>query len=247
MPARVYVVHGSHPCATVEKAFAIKGIPFKLVEIPPAAHAAVMRVVFGGRTVPSVKFEDGLKVQGTREILRELETRVPDPPLYVGNDVEEVERWGEEVFQPIARTMMWATLSRHPRAMYDYQEGQKNPKLPMAAVLATAPLLTAVERKLNAVTDERVRRELQELPGHLDRIDAWIEDGTLGGERPNAADLQIAPTIRLLATSGDIRPLIEGRPSERFATQYLDPIPASTPQGILPPEWIPAPAPTTTV
>jgi glutathione S-transferase len=243
MPAKLYVVHGSHPCDAVAKAMELKDIPFKRVELPPPSHALVMRGMFGARTVPAVRFAEGKKVQGSREIMRELERRAPQPPLYAGPEVEEAERWGDEVLQPIARTMLWATFTRAPRAMDTYQEGGRGPRLPMPVLLAAAPLVTAIERRLNDVGDERVRRELQELPGHLDRIDAWIASGVLGaGETPNAADLQIATGVRLLHTVGDVRPLIAGRPAEAHAFRWFAPLPGSTPAGVFPAEWIPQPA-----
>src|SRR3712207_6899130 len=40
--------------------------------------------------------------------------------------------------------------------------------------------------------DEAVRRDLAALPGLLDRIDGWIDDGVLGGGEPNVADYQVA-------------------------------------------------------
>ena len=239
MPARLFVVHGSHPCATVEKALELKGVPFKRVELPPPTDALVLRPIFGDRTVPAIRFEDGQKVQGSRAILRALETRVPDPPLYRGPEVEEAERWGDEVFQPIARRLLWSAFTREPRAMHAYQEGQSGPKLPMAAIVAAAPVITAVERRLNTISDETARADAQALPGHLDRIDGWLADGLLGGDEPNAADLQIAPTIRLLHTVSDVRPLIAGRPAEALAFRWFDRLPGETPAGVLPADWIP--------
>jgi glutathione S-transferase len=233
MPTRLYVVHGSHPCATVERALELKGVPFRKVELPPPSHALLMRPLFGERTVPGIRFEDGTKVQGSREILRELERRVPDPPLRPGAEAEEAERWGDEVFQPIARRLLWTAFHRHPRSMHAYQEGGRGPKLPMPAILAAAPLITRIELRMTKATPEAVRADLEALPGHLDRIDGWIADGVLGGEHPNAADLQIAPTIRLLHTIGDVRPLIAGRPAEGLASRWFDALPGSTPPGLL--------------
>jgi len=60
----------------------------------------------------------------------------------------------------------------------------------------------------------------------------------LGGEQPNAADLQIGSSIRLLLTIGDVRPLIEGRPAESL-TRWFEPQPGEVPPGTLPPEWLP--------
>jgi glutathione S-transferase len=243
MPTRLWIVHGSHPCATIEKALELKGIPYKVVELPPPSHAVVMRRLFGRRTVPGIKFDDGEKVQGSREIMRALEQRVPAPVLLTGPDVEEAERWGEAVFQSVARRLLWKAFAVNPRAMHSFQQGQRNPKLPMFAVRAGAPLITWVEQRLNQATDETVRADLRELPAHLDHVDSLIAAGVLGGEAPNAADLQIAPTIRLLSTMADVRPLIAGRPAEKLAVKWFDPLPGGTPPGVFPAEWLPPPVP----
>jgi glutathione S-transferase len=231
---RLYLVHGSHPCATVEKALELKGVPFKRVELPAASQPLVMRRLFGQRTVPGVRFADGTKVQGSRPILRELERRVPEPALYGSPEIDEAERWGEEVLQAIPRRMLWAAFAAHPRAMHGYQEGQRSPRLPMPMVLAAAKVILPIEWRLNDVTEEGVRADLRALPAHLDRVDAWIAEGVLDGEQPNAADLQIAPTIRLLLTLDDVRPLIAGRPAEQLAHRWFAPLPGSVPAGALP-------------
>jgi glutathione S-transferase len=238
MPARLYVVHGSHPCATVEQALAMKGVEFKVLEILPAMQPVVMKALFGERTVPGIRFEDGQKVQGSRAILRELDRRVPDPPLYDGPAgaaaIEEAERWGDEVLQPVPRTLLWIGFGAHPRAMHAFQAGQRNPKLPMPAVLAASKLILPVERRINGVSDATVRQAIAELPRLLDHVDALIAEGVLNGSEPNAADLQIAPTLRLLWALRDLRPLIAGRPAEALMTRWLDPLPGEVPEGALP-------------
>jgi glutathione S-transferase len=241
MPAKLYVIHGSHPCATVEKALELKGVPYKRVELPPPGQVLVMPRLFGARTVPGIRFEDGEKVQGSRAILRALEARVPEPALYGGDGVDDAERWGDEVLQPIARRLLWPAFQRRPRAMYGYQEGQSSPKLPVPVILAAAPLITRIERRINDATDEAARADLRALPDHLEKVDAWIEEGVLGGERPNAADLQIAPTLRLLHTIGDVRPFLAGRPAEELAFRWFERLPGETPAGVFPPDWLPEP------
>jgi glutathione S-transferase len=238
MPARLFVIHGSHPCATVEAALDLKDMPFRRVEIPAATQPLVMRPLFGGRTVPGIRFEDGEKVQGSRAILRALERRVPSPPLYDGPAgaaaIEEAERWGEEVLQPVPRQLLWTAFKAHPRAMHAFQDGQRSPKLPMPVVLAAAKVVLPVERRLNAVSDAGVLTAIAELPGLLDQVDAWMVAGVLGGAQPNAADLQIAPTLRLLWAIRDLRPLMAGRPSEALITRWLAPLTAEVPEGALP-------------
>jgi glutathione S-transferase len=238
MPARLFLVHGSHPCATVEEAFRIKGVALARTEIPAAMQPLVMKALFGQRTVPGVRFEDGEKVQGSRAILRALERRAPEPPLYDGAAgaaaIAAAEAWGDEVFQPVPRRLLWTAFGVHPRAMHGFQAGARSPALPMPVVLAAAKVILPIERRLNDVHDAGVRADLAALPGLLHRVDAFIAAGVLDGERPNAADLQIAPTIRLLYAIEDLRPLIAGRPAEAFAFRWFPRLTASVPAGALP-------------
>src|SRR4051794_24232707 len=77
----LYVVHGSPPCAAVQRALELKGLRYRRIELPPPLHAPIQRVLFGARTVPAVKLEGGEKVSGSRAILERLEQIPPDPPL----------------------------------------------------------------------------------------------------------------------------------------------------------------------
>ena len=98
----------------------------------------------------------------------------------------------------------------------------------------SSKVVLPIERRLNNVDDSVIRADLAALPAHLDQIDQYIADGVLNGEQPNAADLQIAPSIRLLYTLDDVRPLIEGRPAEAFTFRWFPQLPASVPAGALP-------------
>jgi glutathione S-transferase len=80
---------------------------------------------------------------------------------------------------------------------------------------------------------------MQELPNQLARIDEWIGEGVLGGEQPNAADLQIGCSLRLLMTIGDVRPLVEAHPAAAL-TRYFPPSDGAIPAGTLPASWLPA-------
>ena len=84
------------------------------------------------------------------------------------------------------------------------------------------------------------------LPELLDRADALIEAGTIGGERPNAADLQIGASVALLLKLEDLRPAIDGRPCADHARRLFPRYPGAIPAGALPAEWLramPAAAP----
>jgi glutathione S-transferase len=234
----LYVVHGSHPCAAVEKAMAIKGLTYEVTEWPPPLHAPIQKALFGARTVPALKI-DGEKVSGSRAIMRRIDQLVPEPPLLPADPaqrarVEAAERWGDESFQPIARELIWAGFRHSPAAMLSYGEHSRLP-LPPAAIRVSAPLIARLAARLNRTDDDVVRSDLKALPAQLDRIDAWIADGTIGArEHPNTADLQLASTVRLMLTFADARPLIEGRPCADLARALFPDTDGELPAGSLP-------------
>ena len=135
MPATLFVVHGSHPCATVQRALELKGIEHRLAELPPAAHAPVVKLLFGRRTVPALRLEDGERLSGSRTILRRLDELVAEPALVPADparraQVLEAEEWGDDVLQPVARRVLWCALDRAPTAIPTFQE---HSALPMPA------------------------------------------------------------------------------------------------------------------
>lgn len=75
----------------------------------------------------------------------------------------------------------------------------------------------AIAIRLNDSTDGTVRDTLASVGPALDRIDAWIEEGVLGGPRPNAADFQIGASVALLPCFEDIAAAIAERPAAGLA------------------------------
>lgn len=215
----------------------LKGIPYRTVELPPPLHAPIQRILFGERTVPALRL-DGEKLSGSRAILRRLEELRPDPPLYPADpearrQVEEAEAWGDETFQPVGRRLLWPAIKRNPGALASYSENSKIP-LPAFMVRLNAPLIARAEMRLNAATPEAEQADLAALPGHFDRIDGFIAGGVIGGEEPNAADLQIASTLRLMMTMEDLRPQIESRPAGALALRLFPQADGHLPAGSLP-------------
>jgi glutathione S-transferase len=243
VPIKLYAVHGSAPCAAVERALQMKGLPYTVVELPPLLHAAFQRVRFGVRTVPSIRLETGEKLSRSRAIMRRLEELAPEPALFPADhegreDVARAEEWGDQVWQPMARRLSWQTFSRAPRAMSSYLEGSRLPRVPPPVLLALSPVVTRVERRLHDAGELNVRADLRSLPGHLDRIDRWIADGVLGREVPNAADLQIATSSRQMLTIGDVRPFFAGRAAGEHALRLFADHAGSTPQRVFPAHWV---------
>lgn len=239
---KLYAVPASHPAAAMEKALSLKGVPYQRVELITGLHVPLMRARFGSRHVPAVRFEDGTKVSGSKAIVRELDRRVPDPPLLPADEelrarVEIVEDWGDDTLQSVARRVVWNTLGRNREAMLSYLEGAKLP-LPIPLAKPSFPLVAAFERRLNRADDVTVRADLANLRDHLDRADRFIEEGLLGTAQPNAADLHAGSSIRLLQTLADLRPLIDDRPCGKLARRLFPDFPGDTPAGSIPQAWL---------
>jgi glutathione S-transferase len=94
--------------------------------------------------------------------------------------------------------------------------------------------------KYHHITAQRLYDDLQALPAKLDHVDALIADGVIGGDRPNAADLQIGSTLEVLATVGDLQPLLRDRPAGRLAAQWFPGRQGEIPAGAFPAGWVPA-------
>lgn len=241
MEARLYVIPASHPATSAELMLRHKGIPFKRTDLMPVVSKGVLRAIgFPRNTVPAMKI-DGRKIQGSRQIARELDQLRPQPPLFPSDPekraaVEEAERFGDEELQHPIRQVLWWTIKRDKSSLRSYSEGAKL-GVPIGLAVKTGGPLVAASARLNEASDENVKRDLAALPGLLQRVDDWIAAGVLGGPDLNAADFQIAPSLGLMMTLEDLRPALEARPAGELAKRVVPNYPGHTPP-ILPAEWL---------
>jgi hypothetical protein len=61
----------------------------------------------------------------------------------------------------------------------------------------------------------------------------------IGGEQLNAADFQIATSVRLLHTYEDLQPYVDGRPAAEHALRVVPEYNAAFPR-VFPAEWLPS-------
>ncbi|HWX88556.1 MAG TPA: glutathione S-transferase [Solirubrobacteraceae bacterium] len=244
MRVKLYTVPGSHPCAAVEVALRLKGVEYERIDLLPLTQLAWGPLRYGGTTVPGLRI-DGERLAGSRTIMRRLDTLAPEPALLppltdavARARVLEAERWGDEVLQAVPRRILDAAFLRNAKCMEGYAADAKLP-LPRTLLRPALPLTAKLMARRNHAQDEKARADLAALPAQLDHIDAWIADGVLGGEQPNAADLQIGSSIRLLWTIADVRSLIDGRPAQGL-TRWFEPQAGEAPPGTLPAEWLAA-------
>jgi glutathione S-transferase len=101
-----------------------------------------------------------------------------------------------------------------------------------------APAVAFAERKINDASELNVRADLRALDHHLARVDRWIEHEVVGGEQPNAADLQIGSGLALLLTIEDVERAFGDRPAAGLARKWFPDYPGRVPAGTLPEEWL---------
>ena len=233
MRPRVYVIPASPPCLCVERALQEKGIAYDVTELPNVLHAPLQRVRFGRSTVPAMRLGDE-QVVTSPAILRRLDALAPDPPLYPSPQVAEVEGWVVEELQPLARRAMNLAAVHDPRSAVSFLDGSRLPT-PRPMIRMTIPVVSRLGSRRNHATGESVAAGLRALPAKLARLDAWIDNGVLGGERPNAADLQVGSNLAGLLRLGDVAPIIRRHQrAAAIADRWFGDYPGSVPAGVLP-------------
>jgi len=120
------------------------------------------------------------------------------------------------VLQPIPRRLLRWALRREHAARVAFSRELGTP-LPQVAGVVVLPVAAVYARREDAGSTERIRRDWDELPGHLDHVDELIAARTIGGDECNAADFQIGTTLRVMLSCADFEPLIAGRPAEGLA------------------------------
>jgi glutathione S-transferase len=223
---------------TVAAALELKGLEYERIDFPHAERLERMEEIYGegNSTVPGLLIDEQ-PVHGSRAILARLEEIAPEPTLYPSEQVREAERWGDQELQDLGRSLPWGALYFRPEAMGTFAGGEPldGPGTDFAIKFVRATW------RYHGITAARLHDDLAGLPAKLAQIEALAEEGTLDGEQPNAADLQIASTIRVLLPLGDLSALLHGSAAERIALRFFPSYPGSVPQGAFPAGWVPAP------
>jgi glutathione S-transferase len=223
-------VPASHPSLAAELMLQRKGVDYRRVDLVAGVHRPLMRLLgFPGITVPAVRFANGVRIQGSRNLSRALDVLYPQRPLFPAErrrEVEQAEHWGDLVLQEVPRRLAWWGLRRRPEAVDTFLVDAKLGLPPQLVSPLTFPVIV-LARQLNHATDKAIERDLAALPGLLDHVDGLIADGVIGGEEPNAADFQIAGSVRLLMSFADLRPRIEDRPAGELAVKVVPRFPGN--------------------
>jgi glutathione S-transferase len=224
--AKLYVIPGSHACRAGMLMLDHAGLDYRPVEIPTGLQGPLLRAHrFPGKTTPALSL-DGRRLQTNRGIARFLEGLVPGHPLFPSDpalraEVEEAERFADECLQTLARRLVLAAGSWDLESLVDYGDSGRLGPILARNRRRRGRIMRIAARHFFKIDDHTEQLDLAALPAVLDRVDGWIRSGVLNGERLNAADFQIAPSICLLAYRRDLGGEIEGRPVWRLADRLL--------------------------
>jgi glutathione S-transferase len=244
---RLYVIPGSHACRAAMLMLEHKRVPYRRVDVPTLLHPLAARLhgfdagrqtrIAGAKrtlplrlgdrvgTVPGLA-ANGRRVSTNHQIARFLDDHHPEPPLFPADPVqrravEEAERWGNETLQMDARRIIGGMVLREPAAFGRAAADGRMGYLLYRRELSRRLIIPLIARLIFAVDETTDRELLAQLPASLDRIDAWIAEGVLGGAQLNAADFMIAPSLALILYRADVMPLFEGRPALELVDRLL--------------------------
>ncbi len=223
-------VPASHPAMSAELMLRRKGVDYRRFDLVAGVHRPMLRMLgFSGVTVPALKLDDGVRIQGSRSVSRALDVLYPQNPLFPAEGreaVEQAEHWGDIVLQEVPRRIAWWGLRRRHEAVQTFLADAKMGIPPSVTAPLTGPVVI-LAKNLNHASDEAIQRDLKALPGLLDHVDELISSGVLGGDEPNAADFQIATSVRMLMTFDDLRPGLEARPAGQHAQRVVPRFPGT--------------------
>lgn len=244
---RLYVIPGAHASRAAILMLEHKGVPYRRVDVLPGAHPLVARL-HGFGTGGQTRHVDGRQTRGLRlgdrlatvpalaagderistnhGIARFLEERHPEPPLFPSDPderaaVEEAERWANETLQMVTRRILAAAFVRDPAGFSRSTGDGRMGHILYRSARARRLILPRLLGRTFAAGRSAEARLLAELPALLDHVDALIEEGVIGGEQPNVADLMVAPCLALTLYRPDVRPMFEGRPALELVDRLL--------------------------
>lgn len=238
---RLTGIPGSHPVAAVQAMLERKELPYVRRDFPNQLHRRLLRLRgFRGHTVPAAQI-GARRVEGSLAIARALDELKPFPPLFPADaglraEVEELERWADDELQQNARRLAyWAVL--HDRSSLATFATPSYLPFPPWLTKLLVPVLAPVILHGMHVDDAEARDRLATLAGQLDRVDAAIERGVIGGPDPTAADFQVAGSVGLLLCFDDLRPRIERRPAGTLSRRLVPVYPGRF-GPVFPAEWL---------
>jgi glutathione S-transferase len=192
----------SHYSEKARWALAFKRIPHTRRWPPGGLHPLVSLIVTRGRhdTVP-VLVLDGEAIGDSTRIIRRLEERYPEPPLYPEGEADrrralELEDFFDEELGPYIRRWAYHHLTHDSELLAELTAHQMQ-YVPQAALAPVMPgLRLFLDRRFSTESPERAAVAEGKVSAALDRLEAELDGGDyLVGDRFSVADLTAAALL----------------------------------------------------
>lgn len=236
----LFTIRGSNACLSTELLLDHAGIAWRERHVRPVLHVASVRLRgFPKLTVPAARI-DGERVQGSRRIARRIAELVPDAGLLPEDPnarerVLAAERQAER-FQVATRRFLYLLAQQDTSVVRPLVDANFR-LVPAPARRVLEHILVAAASKGHGAHPDRLDHELDRAAALLDGFDALVEQGVIGGERPNVADFQLAPNLAALALSPDLSAVLRARPVWRVAELVMTDYPLVV-EVAVPTEWL---------
>ena len=203
-----------------------KGVRYERVNLFPGRHRrALARRGFSADTAPALIVE-GERVQTNPAIARALDRLVGEPPLFPSDPSEralvgEAEGFVDGILQHAIRRMtLWSLTQDRDSVRFHPRLGALPvPRFPRNRRVRN--LLMSRMFRHYGISRRVVSDDDRALPWMLDRLDGYIRAGVLNGARLTAADLELAPLIRMLLGHRGRSALVARRPVADLADRVL--------------------------
>jgi glutathione S-transferase len=202
----LYHVPVSHYSEKVRWTLDHKRIPHTRRWPPGGFHPLVTWIVTRGehQTVP-VLVLDGEAIGDSTEIIRRVEERWPEPPLYPSDPDErkralELEDYFDEQAGPAVRRLVYHHLTSDPELLAELTLHQAQYASEATVDVTKKVLKYFLNLRFGTSDPERAKRSEERLVGALDRLDSELEGREyLAGGRFSVADLTAASLLYPIA------------------------------------------------
>jgi glutathione S-transferase len=184
-------------CSKVRSGLALKGIPYKLVEVNPRTKAELPVLPQGAPRKVPVLVVDGETVWDSTEILRFLDRAYPDTQNFRPSDsalckrADEIEDWVDEEFIKALPTVLYGTIQEASKAAAVVARSSKLSKTQSLGIMLGGSAVMYLVAK-------RILKKSGRKDGHawvaenLDKVEGWLgEQAFLCGNTMTLADVAV--------------------------------------------------------
>jgi glutathione S-transferase len=211
-----------------------KQLRYRRFDLIPGPHVPVLRALrFPDATVPALRLA-GQRIQATIDAAYAMDRLRRERPLLPADRdhrqlVEDITGWARETIGPVKNDLYWWGMHLDPAAAVVLWENHRT-GVPKPIIRRAIPRSVRAMGRSEPPDPKAGLRRLATVPGLLQRIDASVAAGVIGGEELNVGDFHAAMLARLLMSLADLEPIVRDTPAGKLAARiYTGPLARAAP------------------